>query len=204
MACRSDTAILTVNTIAQAEERADPERGDKGGRGHACGVDDDRIKAALHGNRGMNESRNWRAARGAARAPCRRFIRWKSPARPPRMSSPSSRRKAAARNRGEHHRRRRRSGLFKTMVEKAVERQATLDRAIARHLARAGALERLDAVARAILRAGTVELEQRADIPVAVVINEYVEIAKRFFDGPEPGFVNATLDACARDLRGAA
>jgi len=91
--------------------------------------------------------------------------------------------------------------LFKTIVEKAVERQATLDRAIARHLSKGWRLERLDAVARAILRAGSAELEQRTDIPVAVVIDEYVEIAKRFFDGPEPGFVNATLDACARDLR---
>ena len=91
--------------------------------------------------------------------------------------------------------------LFKTLVEKAVDRQATLDRAIARHLSKGWRLERLDAVARAILRAGVAELEQRPDIPVAVVIDEYVEIAKRFFDGPEPGFVNATLDACARDLR---
>lgn len=91
--------------------------------------------------------------------------------------------------------------LFKTLVEKAVDRQATLDRAIARHLGKGWRLERLDAVARAILRAGAAELEQRADIPVAVVIDEYVEIAKRFFDGPEPGFVNAALDACARDLR---
>ena len=91
--------------------------------------------------------------------------------------------------------------LFKTLVEKAVDRQATLDRAIARHLGKGWRLERLDAVARAILRAGAAELEQRTDIPVAVVIDEYVEIAKAFFDGPEPGFVNATLDACARDLR---
>ena len=94
--------------------------------------------------------------------------------------------------------------LFKTLVEKAVDRQATLDRAIARHLSKGWRLERLDAVARAILRAGAAELEQRADIPVAVVIDEYVEIAKAFFDGPEPGFVNATLDACAKDLRASA
>lgn len=91
--------------------------------------------------------------------------------------------------------------LFRALVEAAVERQATLDRAIARHLGEGWRLERLDAVARAILRAGAAELEQRHDIPVAVVIDEYVEIAKAFFDGPEPGFVNATLDACARDLR---
>jgi N utilization substance protein B len=91
--------------------------------------------------------------------------------------------------------------LFKVLVEKAVDRQATYDRAIARNLSKGWRLERLDAVARAILRAGAAELEQRTDIPVAVVIDEYVEIAKAFFDGPEPGFINATLDVAARDLR---
>ncbi len=91
--------------------------------------------------------------------------------------------------------------LFKLLVEKVVDRQATLDRAIARHLSKGWRLERIDTVARAILRAGAAELEQRTDIPVAVVIDEYVEIAKAFFDGPEPGFINAALDAAARDLR---
>lgn len=91
--------------------------------------------------------------------------------------------------------------LFKTLTENAVDRQRTIDRAIAGRLNKGWKLERIDAVARAILRAGAVELEQRLDIPVAVVIDEYVEIAKSFFDGPEPGFVNATLDACAKDLR---
>ncbi len=91
--------------------------------------------------------------------------------------------------------------LFKVLVEKAVERQRTLDRAIARHLSKGWRLERIDAVARAILRAGAAELEQRRDTPTAVVIDEYVEIAKSFFDGPEPGFINAALDAASRDLR---
>ncbi|HVK81152.1 MAG TPA: transcription antitermination factor NusB [Verrucomicrobiae bacterium] len=91
--------------------------------------------------------------------------------------------------------------LFKVLVEKAVDRQATYDRAIARNLSKGWRLERLDAVARAILRAGAAELEQRTDIPTAVVIDEYVEIAKAFFEGPEPGFINAALDACAHDLR---
>lgn len=91
--------------------------------------------------------------------------------------------------------------LFKVLVEKAVERQQTLDRAIARHLSKGWRLERIDAVARAILRAGAAELEQRRDVPTAVVLDEYVEIAKSFFEGPEPGFINAALEACARDLR---
>ncbi|HWA00682.1 MAG TPA: transcription antitermination factor NusB [Caulobacterales bacterium] len=91
--------------------------------------------------------------------------------------------------------------LFRALVENAVARQTTIDRAIARRLATGWRLERIDSVARAILRAGAVELEQRRDIPTPVVIDEYVELAKSFFDGPEPGFINATLDACARDLR---
>jgi N utilization substance protein B len=90
--------------------------------------------------------------------------------------------------------------LFKMLVANAVNRQSTIDRAIARRL-KNWRLERLDAVARAILRAGAVELEQRQDIPTAVVLNEYVEIANSFFEGPEPGFINATLEACAADLR---
>ena len=90
--------------------------------------------------------------------------------------------------------------LFKVLVENAVNRQLTIDRTIAKRL-KNWKLERLDAVARAILRAGAVELEQRPDIPTAVVLNEYVEIANSFFEGPEPGFINATLEACAGDLR---
>ncbi len=92
-------------------------------------------------------------------------------------------------------------GLFTVLIEHAVDRQATLDRAIARNLSEGWKLERLDAVARAILRAGAAELEQCTGTPVAVVIDEYVEVAKAFFDGPEPGFINATLDACAKELR---
>lgn len=91
--------------------------------------------------------------------------------------------------------------LFKSLMHGAVNRQETIDRAIARRLSAGWRLERIDAVARAILRAGAAELEQRLDIPAPVVIDEYVEIAKSFFEGPEPGFVNAALDACARDLR---
>ncbi len=93
------------------------------------------------------------------------------------------------------------AGLFKLLIDGAVNRQAIIDRAIARHLGKNWRLDRLDAVARAILRAGATELEQCAATPVAVVIDEYVEIAKGFLDTAEIGFINATLDACAKDFR---
>ncbi|MGH6971079.1 MAG: transcription antitermination factor NusB, partial [Caulobacteraceae bacterium] len=81
--------------------------------------------------------------------------------------------------------------------------QDAIDRAIARRLAKGWRLGRIDATARSILRAGAYELMQRSDVPAEVAIDEYVEIAKSFFEGPEPGFVNAALDAIARDERAA-
>ncbi len=93
--------------------------------------------------------------------------------------------------------------LFRTIVETAVEKQAAIDTEIARALSEGWKLERLDAVARAILRAGVVELWACKNTPSAVIIDEYVEVAKDFFEGPEPGFVNAALEACARRARDA-
>ena len=79
--------------------------------------------------------------------------------------------------------------------------QGPIDRAIARRLAAGWKLERIDATLRGILRAGAFELMRRPDIPVEVVIDEYLEITKSFFEGPESGFVNGALDAIARDER---
>lgn len=93
--------------------------------------------------------------------------------------------------------------LFRQIVETTVEKQQELDNLLARHLAKGWRLERIDAVARAILRAGLIELWRRPDVPTPVVIDEYVEIAHSFFEGPEPGFVNATLDACVAAVRAA-
>ena len=62
-------------------------------------------------------------------------------------------------------------------------------------------LEQVDPVERAILRVGAFELAERPEVPYRVVINEGVELAKRF--GAEQGhrFVNGVLDRLARDLR---
>ena len=52
------------------------------------------------------------------------------------------------------------------------------------------------------MRAGLYEMIRRPDVPYKVVINEYVEIARAFFDADEPGFINAVLDAAAKEARG--
>ncbi|MBV9509273.1 MAG: transcription antitermination factor NusB [Caulobacteraceae bacterium] len=90
---------------------------------------------------------------------------------------------------------------FSAIVRGAVSRQAEIDRAIVRRLAGGWRLERLDATARAILRAGAFELMSLPEAPTEVVIDEYIEIAKAFFEGPEPGFINGALDGIAQDVR---
>lgn len=93
--------------------------------------------------------------------------------------------------------------LFAALISGAVEQQDIIDQTIAARLAQGWRLERLDAVVRAILRAGVTELLRFRATPAAVVIDEYVEIGHAFFDGPEPGFINATLDAVARQRNAA-
>jgi N utilization substance protein B len=89
--------------------------------------------------------------------------------------------------------------FFGEVVRGVVADQADIDQAIAKRLAQGWRLERIDATLRAILRAGAWELMRRPDVPHEVSIDEYVEIAKSFFEGPEPGFVNGALDGIARD-----
>ena len=55
---------------------------------------------------------------------------------------------------------------------------------------------------KAILRVGGYELIARADVPVATVINEYLDVAEAFYDKREKGFVNGLLDAIAKVARG--
>jgi N utilization substance protein B len=93
--------------------------------------------------------------------------------------------------------------FFGDLVRGVVAEQAPIDQAVGRRLAKDWRLARIDATARAILRAGAYELMRRPDVPAEVAIDEYVEIAKSFFDGPEAGFVNAALDGVAKDERGA-
>jgi transcription antitermination protein NusB len=62
--------------------------------------------------------------------------------------------------------------------------------------------ERIAAVDRNILRLGTYELMMEPETPATVVIDEAVEIAKRFGEADSPRFVNGVLDAIMREVRG--
>lgn len=91
--------------------------------------------------------------------------------------------------------------LFAAILRGVVARQDDFDAMIDGALSGEWSVERLESVLRAVLRAGAFELATRADIPPRVAISEYVDVAKAFFAGPEPGLVNAVLDRIAKVVR---
>lgn len=93
--------------------------------------------------------------------------------------------------------------FFSDLVHGVLKHQVEIDRSIAKALAQGWTLARIDSTLRALLRAASYELVARRDVPVKVVIDEYVELARDFFDGDEPGFVNAVLDRLAHRKRAA-
>ena len=90
------------------------------------------------------------------------------------------------------------TGYFRHLVSGVVKDQPMLDKAIDDTLAKGWPLKRIETLLRSILRAGAFELHRRTDIPAAVIISEYVEIARAFYETEETSLVNAVLDALAR------
>ena len=89
---------------------------------------------------------------------------------------------------------------FHHLVENIPVNAKQLDGLLSPHLDRT--LEKLDLVEHAILWLGTYELKYQPDIPVRVVIDEAIDLAKTF--GSEHGYkyVNGVLDKVAREVRG--
>ncbi len=91
---------------------------------------------------------------------------------------------------------------FRAIVAGVVDEQLKLDPMIHQELTEDWTLSRLDSTLRAILRAGAWELQTRKDVPTAVIVSEYVDIAKAFYTEEEPKLVNAVLDRLAFVIRG--
>ncbi|OJU06476.1 transcription antitermination factor NusB [Metarhizobium album] len=94
------------------------------------------------------------------------------------------------------------AGWFRSIVAGVVRDQTKLDPLIGSALQDDWALSRMDSTVRAILRAGVFEIIERKDVPVAVIVTEYMEIAQAFFSEDEPKLVNAVLDRIAKQIRG--
>jgi transcription antitermination protein NusB len=90
--------------------------------------------------------------------------------------------------------------LTTTLIRGVAEHRDRLDEAIAAR-ATGWTLERMPVLDLSVLRIGAFELAERVDVPVAVVIDEAVELAKRFSTDASGRFVNGVLSALAQDLR---
>jgi N utilization substance protein B len=90
---------------------------------------------------------------------------------------------------------------FEELVGKSIAQHEAIEAALTPFLDRP--LDQLDPVETAILMIGMFELQQRVDIPYRVVINEAVDLCKRFGATDAHKYVNAVLDRAARDLRAA-
>jgi N utilization substance protein B len=90
---------------------------------------------------------------------------------------------------------------FRALIDGIIDGAAALDATLGALIDRP--VEQLDPVERAVLLIGLYELDQRLDVPYRVVINEGIELAKRFGATEGHKFVNAVLDRAARSLRAA-
>jgi N utilization substance protein B len=90
--------------------------------------------------------------------------------------------------------------LAVAIVTAVGDRAERIDALIATH-ARGWTLDRMAMTDRNVLRLGTAELLTQPDTPTAVVLNEAVELAKRFGTDDSGRFVNGVLAAIAREVR---
>jgi N utilization substance protein B len=94
--------------------------------------------------------------------------------------------------------------FFRQIVTGVIKSQLDIDPTIDKSLSNDWPVGRIDATLRAILRAAAFELLRRRDIPQGVVISEYVDIAKAFYEDDAPKLVHGVLDTIAKQVAPAA
>lgn len=90
---------------------------------------------------------------------------------------------------------------FDELLRRVLENADACDQLIAQFADRG--LDQLDAIGRAILLLALTELRFREDVPTKVVVNEAVNLAKRFGAADSYRFINAVADRAAKQLRSA-
>ena len=200
--------ILTVDNEAQACARADCDKGDKGGDAARAALALVALKRRARQATMAQRATDPRSARPTSAArrgspPCRRSTRWTSPATGLNEILAEFESHWIGREvEGEQYLPAE-AAFFRDIVGGVVREQRKLDPLIDDALAKSWPLKRIEAILRAILRAGAYELDHRRDVPARVVVSEYVDVAHAFVERDETGMVNAVLDQIARKLRAA-
>jgi transcription antitermination protein NusB len=87
------------------------------------------------------------------------------------------------------------------IISGVVENLEGIDAIILRNLGEGWTYDRMGHVMVALLRAAVFELSASQKLPFKVIINEYVDVARAFFESKEASFVNGILDKIAREVR---
>jgi N utilization substance protein B len=90
--------------------------------------------------------------------------------------------------------------LAEVLVRGVAENRRAIDGTIER-ISTNWRLDRMAKVDRNVLRLATFELGFLPEVPSKVVINEAIELAKRFGAGESPAFVNGILDRISQELK---
>ena len=184
--------VLTTDTIEQALERAGTKAGNKGFDAAMTAIELATLFKALKPSEEIQVTRSLPApARRAAHSRCSCCTRAIT-IRPP--MSPAPRRAGRATSISSSNRPR--STSRATWSPRRPSARVELDQLITAS-SNNWRLERMSRVDRNILRLGACELVAFRDVPVKVVINEAVELAKRFGTAESSAFVNGVLDRIA-------
>ncbi|MEI8320403.1 MAG: transcription antitermination factor NusB [Alphaproteobacteria bacterium] len=93
------------------------------------------------------------------------------------------------------------TALLTKLVEGVTDNQEMIDTLISSCLTADWKIGRLDKVLLSILRAGIGELYLFPEVKQQIILSEYVEVSRAFYDEKEPGLVNAILQKAADQLR---
>ncbi len=91
--------------------------------------------------------------------------------------------------------------FFDLLVAGVADNQEKIDQLLRNNLEKEWPIDRLETVLRVILRAATFEFSNFSDIPIKVIITEYVNITGCFYESKEIGFINKILDLISSQIR---
>jgi len=91
--------------------------------------------------------------------------------------------------------------FLRELLQMTKQNLSVIDENIIKFLKSGWTLEKIDPIVKTILRLAVCEMLFFGDIPIKVILDQYVSLARDFYISDEIGFVNAILDAIAKKVR---
>lgn len=93
------------------------------------------------------------------------------------------------------------TALFSKIVQEAAKRKQEIKDIVMQSFSEDWDKDRIELLLQCILMAGICEFFVNPELDAPVIINEYVDITRSFYDGPEVKLVNAVLDKFSKKIR---